>query len=280
MDQASLESALAGLHLPAIRFYHSLDSTNSEAWRWVDAGAPHGALVVAEAQTAGRGRLQRRWTTVPGGGLAFSLVLTAPAMEPQLFSRLAGLGALATCLALQKKYALAANIKWPNDILLQHRKTGGVLAESRWIGETLSAAVVGIGINIAPVSIDPAVLPPASLNFPVTCVEQVLGQPVRRMELLHSILQEFFSWYRRLATDDFLAAWEHNLAYRGKWVELSPADQALPAAQGEGAPTRLVARVSGLAQDGSLRLTTESGDSFTIQAGEIHLRPVHWRSQA
>ncbi len=80
MDQPSLESALADLNLPAIRFFTSIDSTNDEAWRWIDAGAPHRALVIADEQTAGRGRFQRHWVTTAGKWAGFQpgLALTSP----------------------------------------------------------------------------------------------------------------------------------------------------------------------------------------------------------
>jgi len=272
MDQASLESILADLHLPAMLFFNSIDSTNAEAWRWVDEGAPHGALVIADEQTAGRGRLRRHWTTVAGGGLAFSLILLSPPLESVNFPHLTGLGALAACQALQKLWSLPAKIKWPNDILLEGCKTGGVLVESRWSGEVLTAVVIGIGINIAPVSIDPTNLPPKSLNFPVTCVEQVLGRPVERTELLHGILQEFLGWLPKLASSQFIQSWESHLAFRGRWVELSNEAPGLSSLQGLEHSEKMIGKVLGLTSDGSLQLSTRSGKIVTLQAGEIHLR--------
>ena len=273
MDQASLESCLADLYLPAIRFFETIDSTNDEAWRWMDAGAPHGALVVADEQIAGRGRLQRRWMTVAGGGLAFSLVLLSPPLEAANISRLTGLGALAACLALQELYKLPAIIKWPNDILLRDRKAGGVLAEARWSGGDLRAAVIGIGINIASESINPANLPADGLNFPVTCVENALGQPVERMTLLHTILQEFYNWLPSLASGKFIKAWEDNLAYRGQWVELSPVAPNPSAYQSADTSGSLLGKVIGLTSDGALHVLNQSGRELSILMGEIHLRP-------
>lgn len=266
MDQASVETCLADLHLPALRFFTTIDSTNDEAWRWMDAEAPHGALVLADEQTAGRGRLQRRWVTVPDSGLAFSLLLLPPALQPSLISRLTGLGALAACQAFQQLFGLAAKIKWPNDILLENGKVGGVLVEARWSGAQLTAAVIGIGINIAPVSINPGNLPPETLNFPVTCVENAVGHPVDRMEILHAILQELISGQSRLDSSEFLQAWEDNLAFRGQWVELSQGAHDLSGIR--------IGKVIGLDSDGSLRISDRSGKLATVQVGEIHLRPI------
>jgi len=272
MDQLTLASTLADINLPAIRFFPSLDSTNDEAWRWVAAGAPHCALVIADEQTAGRGRLQRRWVTAPGSSLAFSLVLLSPPLTPQLVPRLTGLGALATCNALRMKYELPAQIKWPNDILLFERKAAGILVEARWDGENLKAAVIGIGINIAPESINPVSLPAEGLNFPATCVEAALGHPVERLELLHAVLVEFFTWLPQLSTPGFIHHWEACLAYLDQWVELSVEyvdqssrlDSVLPPIQ--------VGKVIGLTPDGSLKLLTPSGRLVTAQVGEIRLR--------
>jgi len=272
VDQPSLESSLSDLPLSAISFFNSIDSTNDEAWRWVERGAPHPALVIADEQTAGRGRFQRRWVTSAGSSLAFSLILHSPPFDPQLLTRFTGLGALAVSQALEHDYRLPAQVKWPNDILLGGRKTGGVLVESRWQGQDLIAVVIGVGINIASQSISPAILPPPGLNFPATCVEEELGHPVDRMALLHTVLREFFDWNQKVATPEFLRAWENRLAFRGQWVEWVAETSPMPASPGH-APSQLATgKVDGLADDGSLRLIDRSGKSFTVHAGEIRLR--------
>jgi BirA family biotin operon repressor/biotin-[acetyl-CoA-carboxylase] ligase len=275
MDQHSLVYALADLHLPAIRFFQSVGSTNDEAWRWIDTGSPDQALVIADSQTAGRGRSQRRWIAVPGSGLSFSLILLSPPFDPRLISRLNGLGAVAVRDALQRKYTLPAQIKWPNDILLDHRKVGGVLVEARWSGETLKAVIIGIGINIAPESVSAVNLPPAGLNFPATCVENALGRPVDRLRLLHDILQEFLSWLPRLSLSDFIHEWETSLAFRDQWVELSPGDTSPLSQKGHVTAASEEGKVIGLTQDGSLKLITRTGELVTVTVGDIHLRPAH-----
>jgi BirA family biotin operon repressor/biotin-[acetyl-CoA-carboxylase] ligase len=110
MDQPSLISALADLNLPEIRFFESTGSTNDEARNWIEVGAPHKALVVADEQTAGRGRLGRRWYTPPGTALAFSLALLSPPIETTDLSRLTGLGAWRSRPRREYTYL---QIKWP-----------------------------------------------------------------------------------------------------------------------------------------------------------------------
>ncbi len=274
MDQPSLESVLADVNLPAVRYFRTIDSTNDEAWRWIESGAPHRALVISDEQSAGRGRLHRHWITTSGSGLAFSLVLLSPPLDPQPLSRLTGLGALAACLAIRKQYSLPAQVKWPNDILLDQHKAGGVLVETRWNGADLKAVVIGIGINIAPQSINPGILPFDELSFPATCVEDVLRHPVDRMELLHAILQELYSWLPRLGLPDFIDAWQGNLAFRDQWVELSGGDEALPPHQGRNQAQAMIGKLIGLNGDGSLQLMTRDGELVTAQVGELHLRPT------
>jgi BirA family biotin operon repressor/biotin-[acetyl-CoA-carboxylase] ligase len=273
MDQPILEHALADLKIPAVRFFDITGSTNNDAWLWIDAGAPHCALVVADAQTAGRGRFQHHWVTPGGSGLAFSLVLLFPPLDPRYINRITGLGALAVCKALQEAYDLNAEIKWPNDVLLNRRKVAGVLVETRWDGERLKAVVLGIGINIAPHSIDPQNLPPENLIFPATCVEKELDGKVNRVGLLHTVLNEVLELLTMLSSKNIIDSWERWLAYSHQWVRLSNERIAHLSRPEVANPMERIGRIEGLTQDGALRLTTSSGDVLVVQAGEVHLIP-------
>jgi BirA family transcriptional regulator, biotin operon repressor / biotin---[acetyl-CoA-carboxylase] ligase len=271
MDQPSLISALAGMGFPHIRYFDRLDSTNDEAWRWVEAGASHLALVVADEQTAGRGRVGRHWVTPPGAALAFSLVLLPPALNPGLLPRLTPLGALAVHSVLERIYHLPALVKWPNDVLVGGSKVAGVLVETRWSGEKLAAAIIGIGINIAPESVSAASLSPAGLNFPATCLELELKQPVDRLECLGAILYELtHTWLPRLPLSEFIQQWEARLAYRHQWVELRSENS--PA--GDGSAGVVIGKLVGLTQDGALQLATRDGSRMVVTSGELHLRPA------
>jgi BirA family transcriptional regulator, biotin operon repressor / biotin---[acetyl-CoA-carboxylase] ligase len=271
MDQPSIISALAGLGFAQVRYFDRLDSTNDEAWRWVEAGASHLTLVVADEQTAGRGRAGRHWITPPGAALAFSLVLLPPALEPGLVPRLTPLGALAVHSALERIYHLPALVKWPNDVLVGGSKVAGVLVETRWSGEKLAAAVIGIGINIAPESVNAASRSPAGLNFPATCLELELKQLVDRLECLSAILYELtHTWLPRLPLPEFIQQWEARLAYRHQWVELHSEDTLA----GDGSAGVVVGKWIGLTQDGALQLATRDGRQMVVAAGELHLRPA------
>ena len=132
-----------------LRSFQAVSSTNTLAADWAEEGAPDGAVVYAEQQTQGRGRLGRTWQSQPGLNLTFSVVL-----RPNLPAERMGMIPIAAGLAVAEALdafvsPLIAGIKWPNDVLLRGRKCGGILLESRWTGgERVPAVVLGIGINV------------------------------------------------------------------------------------------------------------------------------------
>jgi BirA family biotin operon repressor/biotin-[acetyl-CoA-carboxylase] ligase len=281
MDQRTLEDLLSGIPLGPVRYYSTVGSTNDLAMRWAAAGAPDLSLVAADEQTAGRGRLDRQWYTPPGAGLAFSLVLrpenlpTVITAEPSVdvlqgsdqiaLTRLTALGALTVCETINQALPpmLPAQIKWPNDVIATRRKLAGVLVEMQWSGSQLKAAILGIGVNISPQSIPP----PEMLNFPATCLEDVIGSPIDRWALLKDLLANFLHWKERLTSNEFMHAWLGRLAFRGEWVmvlkETGTAEDTLPVQEGQ---------VAGLNPDGSLRLRLRSGEIILVHFGEIRLR--------
>jgi BirA family biotin operon repressor/biotin-[acetyl-CoA-carboxylase] ligase len=276
MDQAVLLKSLSDLPIGAIKYFDRLDSTNNVASTWAAQGAPDLALVVAEEQTAGRGRQGRRWVTVPEASLAFSLVLYASEKRPDILPRLTALGALAVRDALEKYYGILAQIKWPNDVLAQHRKLAGILAEAQWMGDQIDAFILGIGINIAAASVGTALGNEASLRFPATCVESILERPVDRLELLHNVIAELLFWRPRLSSPEFLRVWDYHLAFRGKYVQVITEQDiernGAPECSGGQPPAVAEGTLLGLAPDGSLKLRIQSGEVIAVRAGEVRLR--------
>jgi BirA family biotin operon repressor/biotin-[acetyl-CoA-carboxylase] ligase len=276
MRLTQLEESLADLPLGGVRYFDCVGSTNDVAAQWVAQTAPDLALVVADEQTTGRGRAGRHWYTPPGSALAFSLVMYPTLEQHGSPSRLTALGALAVCEALKNRYQLLAKIKWPNDVLVGDKKVAGVLAEAQWTGGRLSAVILGIGINVAPASVEAALAHETELRFPATSVESALGRPVDRLELLHAVVAGILNGRKRLGAPDFLQDWEANLAYRHEWVQVLPGgiagefskiDEKAPASVQEG-------QVIGLSKDGSLKLQTRTGEVLTLPVGEVRLRPV------
>jgi BirA family transcriptional regulator, biotin operon repressor / biotin---[acetyl-CoA-carboxylase] ligase len=256
MDTASLKAGLTGLSIPDLRYLAVTGSTNDDALAWAEAGAPDGALVFADLQNGGRGRMGRKWVTVAGAALAFSLIFRPTNSEQKNLGLFSPLGALGVATALEAA-GLEPQIKWPNDVLLGRRKVCGILAEAVWIGSRLEAVVLGVGVNIAP----NAVPPDEEVIFPATCVESVLKKSVDRMALLRAVLQSIEDWRTHLGQQDFLAAWQARLAFRGEQVQVIPPNQ--PVINGE---------LVGIDENGNLLLQTGAGDMTTIMAGDVHLR--------
>lgn len=257
MEETSLADRLKLVSLGAWQYHPSVGSTNDLALAWADQGAPDMALVVADEQTAGRGRFQRHWVTNPGAALAFSLVLRPTRLEGQFPAHFAALGALAVCQVLASDYGLPAQIKWPNDVLLLRRKVCGILVENSWQGDHLQVVVIGIGVNIIPA----AVPPPEQVLFPATCVEAHLGRPVDRWAVLQEILLALIAWRGHLGQPEFLSAWQTALAFRGEWVRIS-------ATQGPDREGKLL----GVDNAGNLRLLEQNGVESRIEIGDVHLR--------
>lgn len=258
MDANRLRIELGQLPITAVQWFDSIGSTNDVALQWAENDAPDGALVVADHQSAGRGRLQRRWFTPAGSALAFSLILRPKDNEMAHLTRFSGLGALSVGKALEE-LGLKCEIKWPNDVLLGRRKTAGVLVELVWQSDRLQALVIGIGLNVAPASVPP----PSEVLFPATCVEAELGRRIDRWSLLASILRHIFQLRQQLGEASFVKEWEDRLAFNREWVQVEQPDQSV-----------LLGRVTGLSDDGSLRLHTADQGVVIVNAGDVRLRPI------
>lgn len=260
MKREELLAALADIPLGGLRFYERIASTNDEAASWASDDAPDFALVMADEQTAGRGRSGNRWFTPPGSALAFSLILKPVEPRPLNIARMAGLGALAVAEACEQ-HGLQPQIKWPNDVLSNGRKLAGILVESVWMGNMLEASVVGIGVNV----LAAAVPSPEVITYPATSMESELGHPLDRIGVLKQILRSILSWKGVLATAEFMQAWEGRLAFRGQEVMLT---------DGTGNSTTGV--FLGLEADGSARLEANHR-IIAFQAGQMSLRPSNDR---
>lgn len=166
------------------RHFDITTSTNAIAQQWAHEGAPHGAAVTADAQSAGVGRRGREWISAPGKGIYLSLVLrpTQP-IQPQQYTMLV---AVAACRALEQTAAVHAQTKWPNDILLQGKKVGGVLCSGEWGADGLLFIIAGLGLNINQSS---AELPHRPL-YPATSLAQISGRDFDVEEVLQKVLLE------------------------------------------------------------------------------------------
>lgn len=254
----SLLHGLSGLSFGhPVYLYQQTGSTNDEAKRLAQGGAPEGLLVVAEAQTAGRGRAGRRWITPAGSALAFSLVLR-PQVAPAQAAWLTMLAGVAVCAAVEATAGLRPVLKWPNDVLLGGKKAGGILVETALAGERLEYAILGIGLNVS------AAPPPHQVDFPATALQTEAGRPIERLPLLRSILDHLGQRYGSLAAGQagpLYTEWTARLTWLGEQV----------VAHTPGGD--LYGRAEGADPDGALRVRLESGEAVRVLAGDVRLRP-------
>lgn len=217
-ERKKLANALSPLGLGGWQYYPTLGSTNDLALKLARKGAPDWTLVVADTQTAGRGRADRTWETKLGG-LAFSLVLRPSPQEVTYLTRFSALAGLALVHALAG-LGLQAQVKWPNDVLLVGKKVAGVLVESEWKGGILTGLILGMGVNVTRSSVPDR----GSLRYPATSVEAVSGQPVDRWALLARILKAMQDLRSSLPTESFIREWNQHLAFRDEAIHFSTPD--------------------------------------------------------
>ena len=258
MNEGLFRKALSSVPIGELHYFNSIGSTNDEALTLVSQGAPDLSLMIADEQTAGRGRSRQKWFTPPGSALAFSLILRPTDAELAYPARVTGLGALALTDVLLST-GLVPKIKWPNDVLINRQKVAGILVESVWSGDVLLGTVLGMGVNVLTASAPPE----DGLDFPATSIEAELGYPLDRVEVLRQLLSALLKWRKQLGTDEFIRAWDHALAFQGEQVQIIR-DQREP----------LDGELIGLKHDGELIIRTIDGDLQKIQFGEIHLRPA------
>lgn len=163
-----------------IRWFRELDSTNAYLLAEIAAGAPSGLVAIADVQTHGRGRRDRAWTADPGAGLLCSMLVSAERGVP-LFAYNAAL-ALSACDAIEETTGVAVSCKWPNDLMIEENKLGGILLETITQGD-VTAVVAGIGINLLPSAFPPDVTNAVALS--------AYGVHVDRDELLFVLLRHY-----------------------------------------------------------------------------------------
>lgn len=186
----------------SIYFYEETDTTNNRARELALEGAPEGTLVVAEKQTAGRGRRGKVWESPLGTGIWMSLVLR-PQIMPAEASVLTLLCGLATAEAIKAETGLSAGIKWPNDILINGKKAVGILTEMDCEMSEVHFVIPGIGINVNTASFPPEIADIATSLY-LEC-----GKTVSRRRLVHKVLERLEEHYETfLRTGSFTAMLE------------------------------------------------------------------------
>ena len=240
-----------------IRAYDTVTSTNDLALEWAAAGAPNGAVVYAELQTKGRGRMGRAWSARSGLNLTFSVVLR-PVLAPDRWNLITIAACVAASEAIDSFTApVCTQIKWPNDILIDKRKCCGMLLESAGAGQASSASrtvILGIGINVNEDTF------PIDIEHQATSLLLATGRPVHRAHLLAAVFDRLEQALDRLEEDAVAV----EKRYMRRMYNLN-APAELRFAHGSGSVKGIVA---GLGEAGGLLLATGEGIR-TFHAGEV-----------
>jgi BirA family biotin operon repressor/biotin-[acetyl-CoA-carboxylase] ligase len=239
--------------------YTSVPTTMPLAHDMAALGTPDGTALVADEQTAGRGRRGRQWHAPSGSAILCSLVLRPPLPPGDLFPLTAAVG-VGLCVGVERATGLHPQIKWPNDLLLNGGKLAGLLAESRFVGSGVAHVIVGFGLNVAVRAED---LPPVTGAIPPTSLAIVLDYAPDHLALLAALLGAIDDTYDRLwrgEADAVWADWRSRLAGIGETVRVET----------EAGP--LVGTFADVARDGALLLATERGTE-RIVAGDVVIGP-------
>lgn len=237
-----------------IHHFFKVDSTNRVALELAHAGEPEGTVVLAEEQTAGRGRAGRAWHSERAAGIYMTLLLRPPLSPAQapLLTMLAGISAHA---AIQSELKLSVDLKWPNDLVLGGKKLGGILTEMHAEPSAVKFVIVGIGINVNQETF------PGELAGIATSLRIACGRRQSRMEILSRLLREFESDYHRFLQDGPASVIQRFGAISsfasGKNVRVTSGGASF------GGTTE------GLSPEGLLMVRRENGQIVTVIAGDV-----------
>lgn len=252
--------------------YEEVSSTNTAAMRLAREGAAHGTLVTAECQTAGKGRHGRTWLSAEGAALAMSIILKLESLRVERAPQLTLVAALAVARAIERQSGLSAQIKWPNDLVLDGKKVCGILTEMQLLSDKeavektggdaayKAVLVVGIGINVNNTEFS------QELSACATSLRLAGGRCVDRAALIAEVcvqLEHFYEIFLRTQDMSILMeAYNHCLVNRGRTVRVLD-----PKGAYEG-----IAR--GITAQGALEVETADG-CVRVDSGEVSVRGVY-----
>ncbi len=243
----------------SIQVFEETTSTNDVIEKLARDGVKEGAVVFAETQTRGRGRLGRAWVSPARKGLWFSILLR-PALRPEEATCLTIASATALRRAISGETGLEAAIKWPNDICLARRKVAGILMEMRAEPDRVQYIILGLGVNVNLNASDFA----PELRKTATSLKLEAGRAFSRAELALAILRELDADYARLRTQGFSEIadeWEKHCMTLGQEIVVSVGRR------------QVHGRAEALGEEGALLLRTEHGHLERIVGGDVTLRP-------
>lgn len=246
-------------------YYDEIDSTNTEAKRKAEEGAAHGAIVVADMQNAGRGRRGRDWSSPHNEGIFFTILLR-PDIEPANAPMLTLVKAVAVARGISKCTGLKAEIKWPNDVVVNGKKLVGILTEMSAQIDYVNHIVIGTGINVHQTSFSGELAEKAT-SIDIELKNAGRSEQVLRARLLEEILEQFEECYETyIRTQDMSGLIEE---YNAALVNIGRRVRVLdPVGEFEGLAL-------GINERGSLLVEKEEGEITEISSGEVSVRGIY-----
>lgn len=240
-----------------IHYFRTTTSTQDEARELAEAGVPEGTIVLAEEQTAGRGRLGRAWLSPIGSSILMSIVFRPP-LRPHQAHRLTMVASISIAEAIENLTPLSVMIKWPNDILIAGKKAGGILTEIQTVEDRILYAIVGIGLNVNVNILSSSLAPLAPY---ATSLSDELGYELPRFVLLQEILNRLEENYQAL---------KKGTDFREKWIsKLYPLGHEVSVIT----PTGISEGIAiGVNEDGALLLAMPNGEVKIIWAGDVTIK--------
>lgn len=243
-----------------IYYFDQIDSTNIRAKQLGEEGVPHGTLIVAGQQNAGRGRRGRTWESPPGVSIYMSIVLR-PEMAPVKAPMLTLVMALSAADSLKECTGLDVQIKWPNDIVLKGKKLAGILTEMSTEMDYINHVVIGVGINVNTERL------PEELEEKATSLRLETGRIIRRSEMIASIMKEFEKNYQLFIETQGIQQMQEK--YNSLLINREKEVRIL------GGKEEYTAYALGINEKGELLVRRDNGEIEAVLAGEVSVRGVY-----
>jgi BirA family biotin operon repressor/biotin-[acetyl-CoA-carboxylase] ligase len=251
-----------------IHYLVSVDSTNAVLRKLAEEGEQEGAVVVADEQTAGRGRSGRSWHSPAGAGLWLS-VLLKPGRAAREVTPLSMVTAISVATVLRRDFGVDARVKWPNDVWVGRLKLAGILLESlQGVSGEVERLIVGIGLNV---NLDVEALP-AEVAERATSMSAALGRPVPRLEVLRSVLDGLDEDWRTFESAGFAGfreRWRELSATLGKRIEIRQYEPPADAPSKRQAAGVLAGKVVDITEAGALVVADEDGARVEVWHGDL-----------
>jgi BirA family transcriptional regulator, biotin operon repressor / biotin---[acetyl-CoA-carboxylase] ligase len=255
LNKESLKNSLAGKFIGhQLHYYEEIGSTNDEAFRLGLAGAPEGTVLIAESQSAGRGRMQRLWHS-PAGNNIYTSIILRPQISPARVSQISILAGVAAAEVLNHYCPDRIQLKWPNDVLIGGKKVCGILSHVKSNVNEVDFIVLGMGINV---NINHNQLPEEIRNL-ATSLAMETGRENSRHVLIISLYENMTKWYKELLRNGFGRIKE-------KWLSLTPMiGQTVQTVFQDKA---VIGKAIGLDNDGALILIAAGNEEVKVSAGD------------